>query len=139
MWSVDTAVYVHAAGRRSGVGRALYEKLFMLLVEQGYFRACAGIALPNDASVALHTALGFSAVGTYHRGGYKLGAWHDAGLATPLLIAADEFARSLDAFPFEFGAILWDHVVVAGSNPFDGLSVKPADLRRALRPNPSHG
>src|SRR5438093_8618760 len=32
----------------------------------------------------------------------RVGAWHDAGLATPLLISADEFGRSLDAFPFEF-------------------------------------
>ena len=61
----------------------------------------------------------------------RVGAWHDAGLATPLLISADEFGRSLDAFPFEFGAILWDHLVVSGSSPFDGLSVDPADLRRA--------
>jgi phosphinothricin acetyltransferase len=76
-WAVDTAVYVEAAARRSGVGRALYDKLFALLVEQGYFVACAGIALPNPASVALHTAVGFTPVGTYHKVGYKLGAWHD--------------------------------------------------------------
>src|SRR6185436_1380319 len=38
--------------------------------------------------------------------------WHDAGLATPLLLAANEFGRSLDAFPLEFGAILVDHLVV---------------------------
>ncbi|HEY7169509.1 MAG TPA: arsinothricin resistance N-acetyltransferase ArsN1 family B [Vicinamibacterales bacterium] len=76
-WAVDTAVYVHAAARRTGVGRVLYEQLFALLVEQGYFRACAGIALPNEASVALHTAVGFTPVGTYHKVGYKLGAWHD--------------------------------------------------------------
>ena len=58
-------------------------------------------------------------------------AWHDAGLATPLLLAAHEFERSLDAFPLEFGAILTDHVVVYGRNPFDGLQVSPVDLRRA--------
>jgi hypothetical protein len=57
--------------------------------------------------------------------------WHDAGLATPLLLEAGEFARSLDAFPFEFGSILAEHVVLAGSNPFDGLSVDRDDLRRA--------
>ena len=57
--------------------------------------------------------------------------WHDAGLATPLLLAAHEFERSLDAFPLEFGAILADHLVVAGNNPFDGLRVDPADVRRA--------
>ena len=43
----------------------------------------------------------------------------------------DEFERSLDVFPLEFGAILADHVVVAGSDPFDGARVDPADLRRA--------
>jgi hypothetical protein len=57
--------------------------------------------------------------------------WHGQGLATPLFLEAHEFSRSLDAFPFEFGAILADHVVVSGVNPFEGLAVDPADLRRA--------
>jgi hypothetical protein len=58
-------------------------------------------------------------------------AWHDAGLATPLLLAAREFDRSLDAFPLEFGAMITDHRVVAGRDPFDGLKVDSADIRRA--------
>jgi hypothetical protein len=58
-------------------------------------------------------------------------SWHDAGLATPLLLASREFERSLDAFPLEFGAILADHVVVSGRDPFETLSVDPADIRRA--------
>ena len=61
----------------------------------------------------------------------RVDAWHDGGLATPLVLAAHEFGRSLDAFPFEFGAILADHALVSGSNPFDGLKVQEADLRRA--------
>lgn len=61
----------------------------------------------------------------------RLGAWHDRGLATPLLLERGEFEASLDAFPFEFGAILADHTVVSGPNPFDGLVPDPADLRRA--------
>ena len=61
----------------------------------------------------------------------RVPAWHDAGCATPLLLAAHEFARALDAFPLEFGAILADHAVVAGRNPFDGLRVDAADVRRA--------
>lgn len=60
-----------------------------------------------------------------------IAAWHDAGLATPLLMASDEFRRSLDAFPLEFGAILADHVVVFGKSPFEGMTVDPADMRRA--------
>lgn len=58
-------------------------------------------------------------------------AWENIGLATPLLLGEREFARSLDAFPFEFGAILDDYAVVSGSDPFAGLAVAPADLRRA--------
>ena len=61
----------------------------------------------------------------------RVEAWHDAGLATPLLIAANEFAQLLDAFPLEFGAILADHTVVTGTNPFASLAVDPADVRRA--------
>jgi hypothetical protein len=57
--------------------------------------------------------------------------WQELGLATPLLVAAHEFGRSLDAFPFEFGAILANYVVVSGGDPFAGLRVEPADLRRA--------
>ena len=61
----------------------------------------------------------------------RVEAWHGDGLATPLVLAAHEFGRSLDAFPFEFGAILADHLLVSGSDPFDGLKVDTADLRRA--------
>src|SRR5712691_11380828 len=39
----------------------------------------------------------------------RVEAWHDAGVATPLLVAKREFERALDAFPLEFGAILADH------------------------------
>jgi hypothetical protein len=63
--------------------------------------------------------------------GRRAAKWHDAGLATPLLFAAHEFEDSLDAFPLEFGAILADHAVVSGRNPFEGVRVDPADLRRA--------
>jgi hypothetical protein len=62
----------------------------------------------------------------------RVGAWHDAELATPLFLAAHEFESALDAFPLEFGAILADHTVIAGHAPFDRLAVDPADLRRAI-------
>ena len=61
----------------------------------------------------------------------RLDDWHDLALATPLVLAAHELERSLDAFPYEFGAILAEHVVVSGVSPFGGLRVDPADLRRA--------
>jgi hypothetical protein len=61
----------------------------------------------------------------------KIAGWHDAHLATPLILQGHEFEDSLDAFPLEFGAILATHAVVTGSNPFAGLTVDAADLRRA--------
>jgi L-amino acid N-acyltransferase YncA len=78
-WSVDTAVYVHQDCHRRGIGRRLYERLFSLLVRQGYVNAYAGITLPNAKSVGLHESLGFSPVGVYRHVGYKLGEWHDVG------------------------------------------------------------
>jgi L-amino acid N-acyltransferase YncA len=78
-WAADVAVYVAADSRRSGVGRALYETLLALLAGQGVHVACAGITLPNDASVGLHEALGFRPVGVYRRIGFKHGAWRDVG------------------------------------------------------------
>jgi len=57
--------------------------------------------------------------------------WDARGLAVPLILERDEFARTLDVFPLEYGAIIADHVPVFGDDPFDGLSVAEADLRRA--------
>jgi len=78
-WSVDVTAYVHESARGRGVGKALYARLFELLVELGYCQAFAGIALPNPASVALHESLGFTSLGVYRRVGFKLGNWHDVG------------------------------------------------------------
>jgi L-amino acid N-acyltransferase YncA len=78
-WTTEVSVYVHADHRRSGVGRALYDKLLPLLSRQGLTVALAGITLPNDASVALHEAIGFRSVGIYRRVGFKAGAWRDVG------------------------------------------------------------
>jgi phosphinothricin acetyltransferase len=78
-WSVEVAVYLGEGQRRTGLGRALYTALFKILVRQGYFKAYAGVTLPNPASVGLHEAMGFTPVGIYRGVGYKLGAWRDVG------------------------------------------------------------
>jgi phosphinothricin acetyltransferase len=76
-WAVDVSVYVRPEFQRRGIGRTLYGELFPILERQRYRRAYAGIALPNDASVALHRALGFTEVGVYRRVGWKMGRWLD--------------------------------------------------------------
>jgi L-amino acid N-acyltransferase YncA len=76
-WSAEVSVYVSASHHRRGVGRALYGALFELLARQGFRIVLAGIALPNEGSIALHQALGFESVGVYRQIGWKAGAWWD--------------------------------------------------------------
>lgn len=78
-WAVDVTVYIRADARGRGVGRRLYEALLPRLAARGYYQAFAGIALPNDASVGLHEAVGFTHLGIYRNVGFKLGAWRDVG------------------------------------------------------------
>ncbi len=74
--TVETSVYVAPEATGRGLGRALYADLLDRLDEAGVHRCVAGIALPNDASVALHTAVGFRPVGTFTEVGFK-GRWVD--------------------------------------------------------------
>jgi L-amino acid N-acyltransferase YncA len=76
-WSVDVAIYISANCRGHGIGTALYTALFDLLRIQGFFKAYAGITLPNSPSLRLHQRFGFEPVGVYKQVGYKVGAWHD--------------------------------------------------------------
>ncbi|WP_405416423.1 GNAT family N-acetyltransferase [Pseudonocardia alni] len=64
-------------GAGAGLGRALYEALFAELVARGMVVAVAGMTVPNEASAALHRALGFGEVGTFRGVGWKHGAWRD--------------------------------------------------------------
>lgn len=77
--SCDVAIYVDPAYGRRGIGRALYAQLLPILAERGFHAAFAGIAQPNEGSVALHQAMGFEPVGIYREVGWKLGAWRDVG------------------------------------------------------------
>ena len=76
--SVETTIYLHPDNCGSGTGRALYGELIKLLkLDSRLHRAYAGIALPNDASVALHRKLGFRHSGTFREVGYKFDKYWD--------------------------------------------------------------
>ena len=57
--------------------------------------------------------------------------WDRRGLAVPLILERDEFVRTLDVFPLEYGEIIEHHVAIYGDDPFEGLQVADADRRRA--------
>ena len=59
-WNVECSVYVLGSARGRGVGRALYGALLELLRLQGVVNAYGCIAVPNEASEALHRTTGFS-------------------------------------------------------------------------------
>jgi L-amino acid N-acyltransferase YncA len=76
-WASEVSVYLEQGRRRTGAGRALYQALVPILAARGYRRLIAGITLPNEASLGLHQAFGFTDVGVFHKIGWKHGAWHD--------------------------------------------------------------
>jgi phosphinothricin acetyltransferase len=76
--SCDVGIYCRMNARGMGLGRALYGALLPILAAK-YHAAFAGIALPNDASVRLHEAFGFTPLGIYREVGWKLGQWRDVG------------------------------------------------------------
>ena len=73
----ETTVYVRPGHQGLGVGRRLYDALLALLVDDGVHLVVAAVALPNDASLALHRAVGFEEVGTMREVGRKLDRWID--------------------------------------------------------------
>jgi phosphinothricin acetyltransferase len=78
-WSVETGIYLDVSAQGHGLGRQLLAAHLDLLERQGFVTAIAGIALPNDASIALHEKLGFRLSGIERGVGFKLGQWIDVG------------------------------------------------------------
>jgi L-amino acid N-acyltransferase YncA len=98
-WAADVSAHVDVGRRREGIGRALYAALLGLLERQRLRAACAGIALPNPASVALHESLGFVPVGVFPGIGYKAGAWRDVGWWQRRLGAGEDRAAPDEPLP----------------------------------------
>lgn len=74
--TVEVSIALDAGSRGQGVGTALYRALFdSLAAEPSVHVALAGIALPNDASVALHKKFGFTEVGTFREYAIKNGQY----------------------------------------------------------------
>lgn len=79
-FAVETAIYVAPDRQRQGIGRELYMALIHTLSAQGFTQALATIALPNEASIDMHEAVGFKRAGVWRGVGFKHGEWRDVGL-----------------------------------------------------------
>jgi L-amino acid N-acyltransferase YncA len=81
----EHGVYVAAAARGRGVGRALLEALCEEAERAGYYKLTARIFTTNAASLAVHRAAGFDEVGVQRRHGRLEGEWKDCVLVERLL------------------------------------------------------
>jgi L-amino acid N-acyltransferase YncA len=78
-FSVESSVYLAQDAAQRGVGTRLYVALIELLRAGNCHLVIGGIALPNDASIALHEKLGFAKVAHFNEVGYKFARWLDVG------------------------------------------------------------
>lgn len=84
-YSVESTVYLAPDQAGHGLGSALYHALFARLETWGAHAVMGGIALPNEASVALHEKLGMRKVAHFEAVGFKFGRWIDVGYWQRLL------------------------------------------------------
>jgi phosphinothricin acetyltransferase len=85
--STETAIYLALDQRGQGRGAVLYRALLDELRQRGFHLVLGGLALPNEASVRLHEALGFRKAGHIREAGRKFGRWIDVGFWELLLKA----------------------------------------------------
>lgn len=75
------SVYVSAAFRGRGIGRALLEAVIPVSEAAGYWTLLAGIEIENTASLVLHERVGFRRLGAHERLGRDVtGRWRDVVL-----------------------------------------------------------
>ena len=83
--SVEDSVYVDVRHHGHGVGRALLTALVDAAQQSGFLAVFARIVGGHEASIRLHTALGFDFVGTEREVGRKFGKWLDVVVMERLL------------------------------------------------------
>jgi len=83
--SVEDSVYVHREHHGEGVGRTLLTELVDRATAHGFHAMFARIVAGHDASIGLHTALGFEIVGNEREVGRKFGTWLDVTIMERIL------------------------------------------------------
>jgi phosphinothricin acetyltransferase len=76
----EASLYVAAAARGTGIGRALLTRLIEESERNGIWTLQAGILPENTASLVLHKACGFREVGRREKLVKLNGVWHDVVL-----------------------------------------------------------
>jgi len=83
--SVEDSVYVHRDHHGAGIGRQLLSELVERATAHGFHAMFARIVADHEASIGLHTALGFEIVGHEREVGRKFGTWLDVTVMERIL------------------------------------------------------
>ena len=83
--TVEHSVYVHAAYRRRGLAKELMQRLLERARAQTLHLMVGVIDASNQASIDLHTQLGFTHAGTLRQAGFKFGRWLDVDFYQQIL------------------------------------------------------
>jgi phosphinothricin acetyltransferase len=76
-YSVESTIYLHPDAKGKKIGSKLYADLLERSKNNELHAIIAGIALPNDASIALHKKFGFEKVAQFKEVGNKFDQWVD--------------------------------------------------------------
>jgi phosphinothricin acetyltransferase len=81
-------VYLRHGTSGKGIGSALYSELLLRLGGGDIHGVIGGMALPNDACIALHKKFGFAQVAHFKEVGFKFGKWVDVVYYEKLLMSS---------------------------------------------------
>jgi L-amino acid N-acyltransferase len=83
--TVEDSIYIARDHQGRGVGKQLLGELVEVARSHGFHAMMARIVGGHEASIALHTAVGFDTVGVEREVGRKFGQWLDVVLMQRLL------------------------------------------------------
>lgn len=78
-FSAEVTIYLNNEAKGKGLGSVLFSELINELKKTKVNVLVGGIALPNNASIALHEKFGFKKVAHFEDIGFKFGKWIDVG------------------------------------------------------------
>ncbi len=123
------ASLVTTASFADAVARALGQRLVSLLL---YGSAASGAHVPKRSDVNTLLICDVVDEGLFDALAPALRDWTRAGHPAPLIFTEREWRESADAFPIEYEDIRQHHRVLAGCDPWPGITVAREHVRRQL-------
>lgn len=98
-WLVEDSIYLDAAARGRGVGKALLQALVERCEALGFRQMVAVIGGASESSVGVHRACGFELAGRLTGTGFKHDIWLDTVLMQKALGEGTDSKPDMQAYP----------------------------------------